>query len=173
MIYDLTVVQFTKMLKNLDAILAKTIPFAESKKIDTEVLLQSRLAPDQFNLIRQVQIACDAVKLCVAKITVKDAPIHDDKETTLAQLRNRIAETIQFINSVPEKDFANAAEVQITQPRWEGKYLFGHEYVVQHAIPNVYFHVTTAYQILRHNGLEVGKKDYLGAMPYKVPNAVR
>jgi uncharacterized protein len=172
MIYALTVVQFTKMLNNLDAVLAKAIPFAESKKIDVEVLLNSRLAPDQFNLIRQIQIACDAAKLCVAKITVKDAPVHDDKETTLAQLRTRITETIQFINSVPEKDFANISETRITQPRWEGKYLFAPEYVIQHSIPNVYFHITTAYQILRHNGVEVGKKDYLGAMPYKVPNAV-
>ena len=167
MIYDMTVPQFTKMLKNLDALLAKAIPFAEAKKIEVDVLLNSRLAPDQFNLIRQIQIACDAAKICVAKLTEKDAPVHDDKETTLPQLRNRIAETITFLASVSEKDFSKAAEIKVTTPRWEGKYLIGHEYVTQHSIPNVYFHVTTAYQILRHNGVEIGKKDFLGALPFK------
>ncbi len=167
MIYDMTVTQFTKMLKNLDAILAKAIPFAEAKKIEVDVLLNSRLAPDQFNLIRQIQIACDASKFCISKLTEKDAPVHDDKETTLPQLRNRIAETITFLGSVSEKDFSKAAEIKVTNPRWEGKYLMGHEYATQHSIPNVYFHITTAYQILRHNGVEIGKKDFLGAMPFK------
>lgn len=167
MIYEITVPQFTKMLKNLDAILAKITPFCEAKKIEPEVLLNSRLAADQFNLIRQVQIATDAAKLCVAKLTGKDAPVHDDKETTLPQLHKRIAETITFLSSVTEKDFAGAMERKVTTPRWEGKHLLGHEYVTQHSIPNVYFHITVAYEILRHNGLEIGKKDYLGPMPFK------
>lgn len=167
MIYEITVPQFTKMLKNLDAILAKAAVFAESKKIEVDVLLNSRLAPDQFNLIRQIQIACDSAKTCVSKLTGKDAPVHDDKEVTLPQLRNRIAETISFISSLSEKDFSGAAERKVTTPRWEGKYLMGHEYLTQHSIPNVYFHVTVAYEILRHNGLEIGKKDYLGPMPFK------
>lgn len=167
MIYEITVPQFTKMLKNLDAILAKTIPFADAKKIEVEVLLNSRLAPDQFNLIRQIQIACDTAKMGVAKLTGKDAPVHDDKETTLPQLRTRIADTVAFISSLTEKDFAGALERKVTTPRWEGKYLLGHEYVTQHTIPNLYFHISVAYQILRHNGLDVGKKDYLGAMPFR------
>lgn len=167
MIYEITVPQFTKMLKNLDAILEKAIPFTEAKKIEFDVLLNSRLAPDQFNLIRQIQIACDTAKTCVSKLTGKDAPVHDDKETTLPQLRNRIAETIFFISSFSEKDFTNALDMKVTTPRWEGKYLMGHEYVTQHSIPNMYFHVTTAYQILRHNGVVIGKKDYLGAMPFR------
>jgi len=167
MIYDFTVPQFTKMLKNLDGILAKIKPFAEAKKIEPEVLLNSRLAPDQFNFIRQVQIATDSAKLCVAKITGKDAPTHDDKETTVEQLQKRIAETISYLGTVTEKDFAGAQERKITTPRWEGKWLNGYEYAIQHSIPNVYFHVTVAYEILRHNGLDVGKKDYLGPMPFK------
>ena len=165
--YDLTVLQFSKMLKNLDAILAKTIPFAEAKKIEVDVLLNSRLAPDQFTLLRQVQIACDSAKLCVSKVTGKDAPVHDDKEATLAQLRTRIAETVAFMGTVTEKDFAGASERKVTTPRWEGKYLLGHEYVLHHSIPNVYFHITVAYEILRHNGVDVGKKDYLGTMPFR------
>ena len=167
MIYEITVLQFTKMLRNLDAILAKTAAFADAKKIEPEVLLNSRLAPDQFNLIRQVQIACDSAKICVAKLTGKDAPVHDDKETNLQQLRARIAETTAFLSTVSEKDFAGAAERKITTPRWDGKYLSGHEYAIQHSIPNLYFHVTVAYEILRHNGVEIGKKDYLGTLPFK------
>jgi len=167
MIYEITVPQFSKMLKNLDAILAKAIPYAEAKKFELDVLLNARLAPDQFNFTRQIQIACDSAKICVSKLTGKDAPVHDDKETSLAQLRVRISDTIAFISSCTEKDFAGAAERKVTTPRWEGKWLHGHEYVTQHSIPNFYFHMTAAYEILRHNGLDIGKKDYLGPMPFK------
>lgn len=168
MIYDMTVPQFTKMLKNLKAILDKGALFAESKKIDCEVLLQSRLAPDQFNLIRQVQIACDTAKLGAARLAGIEAPIHEDKEKTLPELKTRIDEVINFLATFKPEDFKGAHERKISQPRWEGKYLTGAEYATQHAIPNIYFHITTAYSILRHNGVDVGKKDYLGEMPYKL-----
>lgn len=167
MIYEITVPQFTKMLKNLDAILEKAIPYAEAKKFDVGVLLNARLAPDQFHLIRQVQITCDTAKICVSKLTSKEAPVHDDKETTLPELRSRIADTIAFIKSVSEADFAGAAERRVTTPRWDGKYLMGHEYLTQHSLPNFYFHMTVAYEILRHNGLDIGKKDYLGPLPFQ------
>lgn len=169
MLYDLTVIQFSKMLNNLSAILDKGASFAESKKIDVEVLLNSRLAPDQFNLIRQVQIACDTAKLGVARLTgkVDSAPKHADTETTLAELQERIKSVLEYFSQFTQEDFANADSIQVSQPRWEDKYLTGAEFAVQHAIPNIYFHVTTAYAILRHNGVPVGKKDYLGPMPYK------
>lgn len=169
MFYDLTVVQFSKMLKNLSAILEKGRQFAEEKKFDVTVLLNSRLAPDQFNLIRQVQIACDSAKLGVARLTnkVDSAPKHEDNETTLDQLQQRIASVLEYLSSVKKEDFANAEMQKITQPRWEQKYLHGKEFLIEHAIPNVYFHVTTAYAILRHNGVDVGKKDYLGQMAFK------
>jgi hypothetical protein len=167
MLYELTVPMFTKTLHNLNHILDKGAAFADHKKIDSVVLVNSRLAPDQFPLIRQVQIACDTAKLCVARLTGKDAPVHDDSEKTFADLKARIASTISFLNSVTAKDFEGSEDKHISQPRWEGKYLLGSEYVNQHALPNLYFHVTTAYSILRHNGVEVGKKDYLGEMPYK------
>jgi hypothetical protein len=167
MLYEVTVPQFTKTLKNLSAILDKGAQFAETKKFDMDVLLNSRLAPDQFNLIRQIQIACDTAKLGAARLTGKDAPVHDDSEKTLPQLKTRIDQTIQFLNSLNKNDFNGADEKKITQPRWEGKYLTGFEYVNQHALPNFYFHVTTAYSILRHNGVDIGKKDYLGELPYK------
>ena len=167
MLYEITVPQFTKMLTNLAAILEKGAHFAETKKIEAEVLLNSRLAADQFNLTRQVQIATDSAKRCVARLTDKEAPTHDDTETTLPELMTRISEVIAYLNTITAEDFANAAEKTVSQPRWQGKYLTATEFVIQHAIPNVYFHITTAYSILRHNGVEVGKKDYLGEMPYK------
>lgn len=169
MLYDLTVVQFSKMLTNLSAILAKGELYAASKKVDVSVLLNSRLAVDQFNLIRQVQIACDTAKLSVARLLGKEstAPKHEDTETTLAELQVRIQSVQAYLAGFSEADFSAAATQTITQPRWEGKYLTGSEFAIQHAIPNLYFHITTAYAILRHYGVEVGKKDYLGPMPYK------
>lgn len=169
MLYDLTVVQFSKMLGNLSAILEKGAAFAEAKKIDVAVLLNSRLAPDQFHLIRQVQIACDTAKLGVARLTGKmeSAPVHPDTEITLAELLDRIKSVREYLAGFSPEDFQGAEERTISQPRWEGKYLTGLEFAIQHAIPNIYFHVTTAYSILRHNGVDLGKKDYLGPMPYK------
>lgn len=167
MIYELTVTQFKKMLGNFDTLLEKANKHAEAKKFDTEVLLNSRLAPDQFNFLRQVQILCDTAKFCAARLTNKEAPSHPDNEKTLADTRARVKSVISYLETFSEKDFANAAQQKVTQGRWEGKYLTGYEYVVQHAIPNFYFHFTTAYSILRHNGVDVGKNDYLGNMPFK------
>lgn len=169
MFYDLTIVQCSKMLNNLNAILTKAAAAADNRKFDVAVLLNSRLAPDQFNFIRQVQIACDTAKLGAARLTdkVDSAPKHADDETTLAQLQQRITETLAYLATFNEADFSNAATQRISQPRWEGKYLHGDEFLIQHIMPNIYFHITTAYSILRHNGVDVGKKDYLGAMPYK------
>ena len=167
MLYEITIPQFTKMLQNLSALLDKGVQQAEVKKFDVDVLLQSRLAPDQFHLVRQVQIACDTAKLGVSRLTGKEAPTHADAETTMSELKGRIASTISYLETIGPKDFLEAANRKISQPRWEGQYLTGEEFVIQHAIPNFYFHVTTAYAILRHNGVEVGKKDYLGKMPFK------
>ncbi len=168
MLYEITVTQFTKMLQNLSQVLEKGAKHAEAKKFDVEVLLNSRLAPDQFNLIRQVQIACDTAKLCASRVTGKDAPFHEDNEKTLPELQKRIEQVVTYLKSFSVNDFKDIGERRISQPRWEGKYLFPVEFIIQHAIPNLYFHVTTAYSILRHNGVDVGKKDFLGAMPYKV-----
>ncbi|MFN8944863.1 MAG: DUF1993 family protein [Pseudobdellovibrionaceae bacterium] len=167
MLYELTAVQFSKMLKNLQVVLDKGAKQADHKKFDMLVLLNSRLAPDQFPLIRQIQIACDSAKLCVSRLTDKEPPAHDDKETTYAELKTRIDQVVSYLNSLSASDFSKSAEKRISQPRWEGKSLSGTEFVIQHATPNVYFHITTAYAILRHNGVDVGKKDYLGEMPYR------
>ena len=170
MFYQLSIVQMSKMLQNLQHILDKAAAFADSKKVDMAVLLNARLAPDQFNLTRQVQIACDTAKLGAARLSnkVDSAPKHADDETTLAELKQRISDTQAYLATFSDADFANAATQHISQPRWEGKYVTGEEFLMQHVLPNIYFHITTAYAILRHNGVDVGKKDYLGAMPYKV-----
>jgi len=167
MLYEITIPQFTKMLHNLSLIIDKASVHATNKKFDMEVLLNSRLAPDQFNFIRQVQIACDTAKLFAARMAGKEAPVHEDKEKTLPEVKARIESVIGYLNSFSAADFKGAEERKISQPRWEGKYLTGFEYATHHAIPNIYFHITTAYSILRHNGVDIGKKDYLGELPFK------
>lgn len=169
MYYDLTTTQFIKTLTNLNSMLDKAAGFADSKKFEVEVLLQSRLAPDQFNFIRQVQIACDTAKLGTSRLTGKAAPVQEDNEKTLNDLKVRIESVVKYLGEFKPEDFKSAATASITQPRWEGKTLTGEQYTIHHIIPNFYFHITTAYAILRHNGVDIGKKDYLGAMPYKLP----
>jgi hypothetical protein len=169
MIYKTVVPQFCKTLSNLVVILDKATAHAENKKFDVDVLLQARLSPDQFNFIRQVQVACDTAKLAAARLIGKEseAPNHPDTEQTVAEVKARIENVVAYLGGLSEVDFAGAEERRITQPRWKGKSLSGEEFCLQHAVPNFYFHVTTAYAILRHNGVEVGKKNYLGNLPYQ------
>ena len=169
MIHAIVVTQSTKMLNNLLAILGEAEKFAAEKKVDFAVLLQARLAPDQFSLVQQIRTACDTAKLGAARLAGrdKDAPVHADTEQTLAEIRARIDSVIVWLAGFTLESFAGAAERRITQPRWNGKTLSGQEFLVQHVIPNFYFHVTTAYAILRHNGVAIGKKNYLGDLPYR------
>jgi uncharacterized protein len=167
MLFDVTIPQFMKTLSNLNALLDKADAYSQAKKFDMNVLLQDRLAPDMFPLMKQIQIACDTAKLCASRLSGKEAPVNDDSEKTLADAKARIQNTIRYLETFTANDFNGAETKHITQPRWEGKYLTGKEYVIHHVLPNIYFHVTTAYAILRHNGVEVGKKDYLGELPFK------
>lgn len=176
MLYELTVPQFVKTLKNLNAILDKAVQYADSKKFDPSVFLTSRLAPDQLDFAHQIQIATDTAKLGVARVTGNDgstpsnnkaAPKHDDSEKSIPELKARVESVISYLQNFSAKDFGGADERRVTTPRWEGKTLSGAEFVIHHAIPNFYFHVTMAYAILRHNGVDIGKKDFLGAIPYK------
>jgi uncharacterized protein len=162
-----TVNQFSKMLGNLSLILDKANAYADQKKFDVSVLLNARLAPDQFHFIRQIQIACDTAKFFVSRLSDKEAPKYEDNETTVGQLQERIKKTRQFLATVRAEDFKGWESRKTTNPRREGKYLPGFEFALEHAIPNFYFHVTTAYSILRHNGLDIGKKDYLGEIKYR------
>ncbi len=134
---------------------------------DVEVLFQARLAPDQFNFIRQLQICCDVAKFSASSLANKEIPSHPDTEKTLPELKARIEKVVAYLNTFKASDFSDAAARKVTHPRWEGKYLLGEEYFREHAIPNFYFHLSTAYAILRHNGVNIGKKDYLGTFNYK------
>lgn len=169
MFHQIVSTQFAKVLGNLSAILDKAAAFAEPKKVDMEVLLNARLAPDQFNLLRQIQIACDTANLGAARLIGKEAAAQSfpDTEKTLADAKVRIQSTIDILKKLTVADFAESATRRITQPRWQGKSLSGEEFLIQHVTPNFYFHITTAYAILRHNGVDVGKKDYLGELPYR------
>lgn len=167
MMYDTLVVQFTKMLGNLNLFLDKGAQYADAKKFQTDVLLNARLAPDQFPLMRQIQIACDTAKLASARLTGVEAPVFEDKETTLNEIKERIANTIKYLQSLKPANFEQAKTKQITNPRWDGKHMMGEDYANEHAIPNFYFHMTTAYAILRHNGVDLGKKDFLGTLSLK------
>ena len=161
--YAASVPVFAKMLGNLSAILDKAAAYAEQKKIDPAVLLAARLYPDMFALTKQVQIACDFAKGAVARLAGEEPPKYDDSEATIAQLKARIARTIDYIQSFrPEQlDGSETREVELTI-RGETVRYPGLAYLLHVATPNFYFHVTTAYGILRHNGVELGKRDFVG-----------
>jgi hypothetical protein len=154
---------FQTMLGNLNHLLGKAQAHAEAKKFDPIVLTQYRLAPDMLPFSRQVLIACDAAKLCVSRLSGIEAPKFDDTETNLKELMVRIEKTLEWIGSVPSSDLDGSELKSITFPVGKDKTrtMTGENYLKHWALPNVFFHVTTAYAILRHNGVEVGKADYL------------
>ena len=158
--------QFKKMLFNLKGFLTKAQSFAEVKKFDSSNFLTARLSPDQFAFARQVQISCDAAKLTFSRVSGKPAPVHEDKETTLLELQNRVQSVMDYLAGFSEKDFEKYEERLITTPWWNGKSMKADKYLVQYAIPNFHFHVVTAYSILRKNGVDLGKADYLGELPF-------
>jgi uncharacterized protein len=155
---------FTRALGNLSAILEKGAVYAAAKKFDSNVLVGSRLAPDMLPLSRQVQIACDISKNSSARLAGIDPPRFEDNEKTIEELRARIAKTIDYLKSIPAGAFEGAEDRDIKVPAGERTLEFkGLAYLQSWALPNVFFHVTTAYNILRHNGVEIGKRDYLGS----------
>ena len=167
--YFQTITQFKKMLGQLDKWLEKTTTFAQSKSFDPNVLLTMRLAPDQFAFVHQVQGACDMAKLAAARLAGKEAPKHEDNEKTIDELRARVKSVIAYLEGFTEKDFEGGATRTITTPRWEGKTMTGADYFMEHALPNFFFHATHAYAILRHNGVPIGKRDYLGTLTQRLP----
>jgi uncharacterized protein len=157
-----TIKQFSKMLRNLDRWLDKAVEHATAKPFDPNVLVHARLAPDQFSLDRQVQSACDAAKFAAVYLTGKQAPPHPDTEKTVAELKARIAAVLDTLDGFQEADFADADERKVSPPWLHGKWLRGDHYLLEVATANFYFHVTTAYSILRHNGVPLGKMDFIG-----------
>ena len=158
---------FINGLNALSGILDKAIEFAAAKKIDETVLLQMRLSPDQFPLVRQIQIMTDSAKNGSARVAGVEAPKHADKEASFAELKTRIAETITFLEKIDENAFNAGADKQVVFPLgklYKGE-MKGDDYVTHFMIANFYFHFTTAYAILRHSGVDIGKMSFLGSIP--------
>jgi hypothetical protein len=165
--YEASVHQFTKMLNHLDKWLEAGATFAQKKGFDPNTLLSARLAPDQYPLVRQVQSSCDTAKFAAARLTGKEAPKHPDTEQTMDELRARVRTCVAYLETFESADFADSGTRHVDLPFLEGKYLLGSDYLTEMATPNFYFHVTTAYAILRHNGVDVGKRDFIGSLNTK------
>jgi hypothetical protein len=159
--------QMKKELGQLDKWLDAAVAFAGTKNFDPNLFLQFRLAPDQFAFVRQVQNACDTAKMATARLAGREWPKHDDKEATIDELHARVRSVIGYLEEFSEKELDEAATRTITNPRWNGKTMTGAEYFIEQALPNFFFHLTHAYAILRHNGVPLGKMDYLGPLPLR------
>ena len=164
--YDFTVPQLIRTLGQMHRWLDKAQALAEQKKFDVNVLLTARLSPDQFHLARQLQVATDNAKGLAARLAGVQPPAFEDTEKTVDELRARLDKTIAFLETLTPQQFQAASERTITLPFRPGKALKADDYLVAFALPNFYFHATTAYAILRHNGVDVGKADFLGEVPF-------
>ena len=157
---------FVRMLGNLVGWLDKAESHAREKKFEPSVYLAARLAPDMLALPTQIQIACDAAKFCVARLAGVEAPPFPDDEKTIDDLRQRVRKTIDYVQSIPAAQIDGSDAREISVPRRSGAItMTGEAYLKTFALPNFFFHVTTTYALLRHNGVELGKADFLGAMP--------
>ncbi len=165
--FDITVPQFIKVLGNMLTWFDKARVHAETKRYDTKNLMNARLAPDQLHFIRQVQIATDVAKGIGARLTGQEPPKYEDNEQTLEELTARVKKTIDFLKTLKPESFAEAEQRSIAINFMPGKSLPAREMTLQMAVPNFYFHSTTTYAILRHNGIDLGKKDFLGELNYR------
>ena len=161
-----SIAQYSRMLTNLDAWLAAGIEHAKRGEFDPDVLAASRLAPDQYELVRQVQSACDAAKFAAAYLSGKKAPAHPDVEKTMTELRARVRTCLEYLSTFKAADFAGAEARRVGPPWMGGATVSGEHYLKRLSEPNFYFHVTTAYAILRHNGVKLGKADYIGVKSF-------
>jgi hypothetical protein len=161
--YQASVTAFTRQLNNLVAILDKGAAHADAKKIDPKVLINSRLFPDMFPLVRQIQIATEAARGGAARLAGVEVPAQEDNETTFPELVARIRKTVSYLETLKAEQFDGSEDRTITwQTRSSTKTMQGLPYLQNHILPNLYFHITTAYNILRHSGVELGKQDFLG-----------
>ena len=161
--FQASVPRFVNILGNLSNILDKAQAHDDAKKIDPAVLPSCRLFPDMLPMTKQVQIASDTAKGVVARLAGVEIPVFEDNETTLAELKARIAKTIAFIQKMTPAQIDGTEDKEIVIKRGDKETRYnGMQFLLGHAIPNVYFHVATTYNILRHNGVEIGKRDYLG-----------
>ncbi len=161
--YQASVPVFVRFLNNLAEMLQTAAAHAEAKKIDPGVLINARLYPDMFALARQVQIAADSAKGCAARLAGVEPPKFEDTETTFPELIARVRKTVDYLNTLKPEQIDGSEEKTITLTmRDKTRTFVGMPFLLQHALPNLYFHITTTYAILRHNGVELGKKDFLG-----------
>ena len=161
--YQASVPRFVNILGNLSNLLDKAQAHVDAKKLDPLTLTAYRLFPDMLPMTKQVQIACDTVKGVVARLAGLEIPAYEDNEKTLAELKARIAKTVAFIQTVTAKQIDGTEDKEIVIKRGDKETRYkGMQFLLGHALPNFYFHVTTTYNILRHNGIEIGKRDYLG-----------
>ncbi|MCA9601637.1 MAG: DUF1993 domain-containing protein [Polyangiales bacterium] len=165
--------QMQKMLGSMDAWLVAAEAHAKGRAFDPKNYLSQRLAPDQFPLVQQVQIACDSAKLGAARVSGKEAPSFPDDEDSIEKLRERVAKTRAFLGGLSAADFAAASTRVVSLPRWEGKTMTAANYFAEYAVPNFYFHLTHVYAILRHNGVGLGKRDYLGTLSFDAPSGAK
>ena len=165
----LTVRQMAKMLQNLDRWLDKAVTYAGTRGFEPGVLLQARLAPDMYPLVKQIQAAADSAKYTAARLTAKEAPVHADTEQTLEEIKQRIASVVSYLGTFTEQDFEGSETRKVVIPYIPGKAARGLDYLTEQALPNFSFHVSMAYAILRHNGVPVGKLDFIG--PVTLENA--
>jgi hypothetical protein len=156
---------FVKTLQNLQQWMDKAAAHAAAKSFELDVLVQARLAPNAFGFAQQVQSACDQAKYAAAYLGGKQPPSHPDTEQTFAELKQRIQKCLSFLESVPARDLAGGDDRKVAPPWLGGKWLRGGDYLTHVAVPNFFFHATMAYAILRHNGVELGKMDYIGSLP--------
>lgn len=163
-LHDTCIPVFTRSLENLSRWLDKAEGFAKEKSFDVSVLLNARLAPDQYHFIRQVQATCDAAKFGGARLASKEPPKNPDTEQTIDELRARIRSTLDFLATLKPADFEGAEGRRVELPFMPGKVITGHNYLSELSLPNFFFHLTTAYSILRHNGVALGKTDFIGGL---------
>jgi hypothetical protein len=163
-LYNQIIPPVTQTLKNLGAWLEKAEAHAKTKGFDPAILLAARLAPDQYPLGRQIQAACDAGKFLAARLAAKDPPKHPDTEVTFEDFKARVASAMAFVTSITEADFAGAETRVVPLAFMPGKGMHGATYASEMALPNFFFHATHAYAILRHNGVPLGKQDYIGSL---------
>src|SRR4051794_5668252 len=161
--YQASTPRFANLLRNLSVLLDKAEAHCAAKKIDPAALTTYRLFPDMFPLTRQVQIACDTAKGALARLAGVEIPKHEDTEQTIAELKSRIAKTMDFVQSMKPAQFEGSEDKEIVLKMRDHQVKFtGMQYLLGHAYPNFYFHLTTVYAMLRHNGVEVGKRDFIG-----------
>jgi hypothetical protein len=164
-LYQASVPVFRQMLLALGDVLGKAEAHIEAKRVEPAVLLQTRLALDMFPLVRQVQIACDFANSVTARLAKAEVPVYDDSEQTVAELKARIARTVASLDGMTEARFAGneSLEIVLRPGTPKEKKLTGQAYLLAYGLPQFFFHVTTAYNLLRHTGVEIGKKDYMGS----------